>query len=99
MLDSAFTHDEINTLIHILDEWETTASVEHSSQRKETATLLKAKLFLQRNDALISEMFDTKIPQSTTQRSEMELAEQYMRECGIWPHFESYLFERNARVR
>jgi len=57
VLDAEFTHDDFKTLIHILEEWETTGSAEESPQRKEVATLLKAKLFLQRNDAHVNRMF------------------------------------------
>jgi len=98
MLDGAFTDEDYALLIHILEEWEAFGSAEASTHRKETATLLKAKLFLQRNDAHVSRLFEAVIPQSPAQQSKMELAEQYMRECGIWSYFESYLTDQTARV-
>ncbi|MBR9802477.1 hypothetical protein GYB59_12685 [bacterium] len=57
LLDAEFTDDDYTTLIHILEEWEAFGSAEASTHRKETATLLKAKLFLQRNDAHVNRMF------------------------------------------
>lgn len=83
MFDAAFTDDDYTTLIHILHEWEMTGLAEQSIQRNERATLLKAKLILQRNAAHVDRMFESMIPQNTAQQTKMELAEQYKRECGI----------------
>ena len=57
MLDAEITDDDYTTLIHILEEWESFGSAETSTHRKETSTRLKAKLFLQRNDAHVNQMF------------------------------------------
>ncbi|MEW4453040.1 hypothetical protein AB1L30_10220 [Bremerella sp. JC817] len=99
VLDAEFTHDDFKTLIHILEEWETTGSAEESPQRREVAPLLKAKLLLQQNYLHVDRIPEAVIPQNTARQSKMELAEQYMRECGIWSYLESYLTDQIARIR
>lgn len=70
--------------------------------RQETATLLKAKLFMIKQSLGIDELFENaaiegevvpapKKKMSKEQRAALELAEEFIKDLGVWKHYETFL--------
>jgi len=73
------------------------------AMKQETATLLKAKLFLAKRDAAVNQLFDFAQSMGVKGGSEVEeltrrlkLAEQYMQEVGIFPRYQKFLEEQKT---
>lgn len=91
ILDSTLTDTEFCVLLDALDQWEQVGQRASKHSRREAATLIKAKLFLQRQSARIDQLFDEAMATHSGVSHRMRLAEQFMLECGILKHFEEYL--------
>lgn len=98
-IDAAFTDEDYATLIGVLDEWTESESSEPSAWRNERAILLKAKLLFHQYEARIQHTFQEAVQPDAAQPSKLELAEQFIRECGIWSHFETFVNEQAPHVR
>lgn len=76
------------------------------SLRQEKAIFLKAKLLMVRSKLTSGQLFDmsenvevSKLPKNTDVANRLEQAEFFIKDLGVWDHFQKFLKESSSKVR
>jgi hypothetical protein len=76
------------------------------SLRQEKAIFLKAKLLMVRSKLTSGQLFDmsenaevAKLPKNTDAERRLEQAEFFIKDLGVWDHFQKFLKESSSKAR
>jgi len=95
ILQSNLTKDDLDVLLEALDEWKSNATKRTRTTRRDKAILVMAKLLLLKRSLRI-EALDLEAKPTRDDRK-LQVAEQFMLDCGIWTHFQRFLEEHVAK--
>jgi len=88
-LESSLTDDDFSVILDALDEWKSSGPNKSRPARREKAVLVMAKLLLLKRSIRL-ETLDIEAKPTRDDRK-LQLAEQFIHDCGIWKHFGVFL--------